>query len=80
MGVLAVQFLCVVNGAVGAVEDGLLEYLTVNRGSMAQPQPHKISGSGLLDLPTGILGGIGASCPSVRRLSFWLWRLRRLRG
>ena len=61
VGVLAVRLLFVSNGAVGAVEDGSLEELTVNRGSLAQPQPQKVSGSGVLVLPAGIIGGIGAS-------------------
>ena len=45
----------------GDVEDGSLEELTVNRGYLAQPQPQKVSGSGVLVLPAGIIGGIGAS-------------------
>ena len=80
MGVLAMRLLCVGNGVVGAVEAGSLEEMTMNRGSLAQLQPQKISVSGVLAMPAGILGGIGASCPSVRRLSFWLRILRRLRG
>ena len=67
---LVVRLLCMVNGAVGAVEVGSLEELTVNRGCLVQPQPQKIYISGVLALPAGILGGIGASCLSVRRLSF----------
>ena len=59
VGVLAVQLLCMGNGAVGAVEAGSLEELTMNWGSVAQPQPQKISGSGVLDLPAGILADIG---------------------
>ena len=80
VGVLVVRLLCVGNGAVGTVEAGSLEDLTVNRGSLEHPQPQKISGSGVLALPAGILGVIGASCLSVWRLSFWLRILRRLRG
>ena len=72
VGVLAVRLLC--------VEAGSLEELTVDWGYLAQPQPQKISVSGVLDLPAGILEGIGESCPSVRRLNFWLRRLRCLRG
>ena len=80
VGDLMVRLLCVDNSAVGAVEAGSLEDLTVNRGSLEHPQPQKISGSGVLALPAGILGVIGASCLSVWRLSFLLRRLRRLRG
>ena len=68
------------NGAAGVVEAGSLEEPTVKQGYLAQLQPQKISGSGALSLPEGILGGIGASCPLVWRLSFLLRRLRRLRG
>ena len=50
VGVLAAQLLCMGNGAVGAVEAGSLEGLTVNRGSLAQPQHQKISGSGVLSI------------------------------
>ena len=65
IGVLVVRLLCVGNGVVWAVESGSLEELTVNRGSLEQPQPQKISDSCVLALPAGILGGIGASCLSV---------------
>ena len=59
VGILAVRLLCVGNGAVGAVEAGSLEELTMNWGSVAQPQPQKISVSGVLALPAGILADIG---------------------
>ena len=68
------------NGVAGGVEAGSLEEPTVKRGYLAQLQPQKISVSGVLALPAGILGGIGTSCLSVRRLSLLMWRLRRLRG
>ena len=58
VGVLAVRFLCVGNGEVGAVEAGSSDDLTVNRGYLAHPQSRKISSSGVLALPTGILEGI----------------------
>ena len=68
------------NSVAGAVEAGSMEEPTVKQVSLAQLQTQKISGSGVLALPAGVLGGIGASCPSVRRLSLWLKILRRLRG
>ena len=61
LGVLAIWLLCLGNGAVGDVETGSLEELTVDREFLAQSHPQKISGSGVLALPVGILGGIGAS-------------------
>ena len=68
------------NSVAGAVEAGSMEEPTVKQVSLAQLQTQKISGSGVLALPAGVLGGIGASCPLVRRLSFLLRRLRHLRG
>ena len=73
VGVLVVRLLCVGNGAVGTVEAGSLEELTVYR-VMTKLQPRKTYGSGILSLTAGILGGIGESCPSVRRLIFWMRR------
>ena len=72
--------LVVGKSAAGAVEAGSLEELTVKRGYLVQLQPQKISGSGLLALPAGILRSIGASFPSVRSLRLWLQRLRCLWG
>ena len=68
------------NSAARAVEAGSLEEPTVKRGSLAQLQPQKISDSGVLALPSGIIAGIGLSYLSVQRLSFLLQRLPRLRG
>ena len=80
VGVLVVRLLWVGNGEVGDVEAGSLEELTVNRGSLSQPQPQKIFFLGVLFLAAGILGGIVVSFLSVWRLSFCLCKLRRLRG
>ena len=47
VGFMAMRLLGVGNGTAGAVEDGLPEDPTLKRGSLAQLQPQKISGSGV---------------------------------